>query len=77
MTDLQSAHPNPGQWWLHRRTMAYISLLSIVSSLAAALFGDIADSKLALVEGLCWIFGFIVAAYYTGNAAEEFAKAKR
>jgi hypothetical protein len=57
--------------------MAYISLAAIVVSLAATLFGGVPSSKVDLIEGLCWIFGFIVAAYYTGNAAEAFASARK
>ena len=70
-------HPNPNQWWFHRRLMAYTCLTAIIVSLICALTGKIPEPMLPLVEGLCWILGFIVAAYYTNNAAEAFAKVRK
>lgn len=72
-----SEHPNPSQYWFHRRTMAYACLAAIIVSLICALTGKIPEPMLPLVEGLCWILGFIVAAYYTNNAAEAFAKVRK
>ncbi|SOB76171.1 hypothetical protein SAMN04488490_1849 [Marinobacter sp. LV10R510-11A] len=57
--------------------MAYICLASILVSLLCALTGTIPEPMLPLVEGLCWILGFIVAAYYTNNALEAFAKVRK
>lgn len=70
-------HPNPNQWWFHRRTMAYISLAAILITLVVALRGGVDEKAASLIEGLCWIFGFIVAAYYTNNALEAFAKVRK
>ena len=72
-----SEHPNPNQWWFHRRCMAYASLAGILTSLISALTGIIPEPMLPLIEGLCWILGFIVAAYYTNNALEAFAKVRK
>lgn len=74
---MSDSHPNPNQWWFHRRTMAYICLAFILISLVAALSGIIREPMIPLVEGLCWILGFIVAAYYTNNAIEAFAKVRK
>ena len=57
--------------------MAYACLAAIIVSLICALTGKIPEPMLPLVEGLCWILGFIVAAYYTNNAAEAFAKVRK
>ena len=57
--------------------MAYASLAFIFLSLIAALTGIIREPMIPLVEGLCWILGFIVAAYYTNNAVESFARMKK
>lgn len=70
-------HPDPSQYWFHRRTMAYTCLASILISLICALSGAIREPMIPLVEGLCWILGFIVAAYYTNNAIESFSKVRK
>ncbi|WP_328186929.1 hypothetical protein [Marinobacter sp. OP 3.4] len=74
MTD---EHPNPNQWWFHRRLMAYVSLAGIVISLLCALTGAIPSTHTDLVEGLCWVFGFILLGYYGNNAFEAFAQARK
>lgn len=70
-------HPNPGQWWYHRRLMAYVCLSALLGTLIAAIAGKVSEPAAPLVEGICWILGFIVAAYYTNNALEAFAKARK
>lgn len=70
-------HPDPNQYWFHRRTMAYISLACIVLSLMAAIAGVIDDAMAPLVEGLSWVFGFVLLNYYGNNALEAFAKARK
>lgn len=71
---MESKHPNPNQWWLHRRLMAYASLVAVLLCLVCAIIGIIPEPMIPLVQGLCWILGFIVAAYYTNNAVEALAK---
>lgn len=71
------SHPDPNQWWFHRRLMAYVSLTSIVLSLLAAISGRVPEANAGLVEGLCWVFGFIVLGYYGNNAFEAFARARK
>ncbi len=73
----QGAHPNPNQWWFHRRIMAYASLAGVLMTLVAACFGAIPEPAMQLVEGLCWILGFVVVAYYANNGLEAFAKVRR
>lgn len=70
-------HPNPNQWWFHRRLMAYVSLAGIVISLVSALTGRVPATHTDLVEGLCWVFGFILIGYYGNNAFEAFAQARK
>lgn len=73
MTD--TAHPHPGRWWTHRRIQAYWAMVALTVAFALALAGKIPPSSHELVEGLCWVFGFVVFAYYGGNAAQDFATA--
>lgn len=73
----QDSHPNPNQWWFHRRVMAYISLAAILITLIAALCGGVNKEASPLIEGICWILGLLVAAYYANNAFEAFAKVRR
>lgn len=70
-------HPDPNQWWFHRRLMAYVSLFCIVVSLIAAITGRVPETHADLVEGLCWVFGFVVIGYYGNNAFEAFARARK
>lgn len=74
---MDTEHPNPNQWWFHRRLMAYACLVAILACLACAVVGVVPEPMIPLVQGLCWILGFIVAAYYTNNALEAFAKVRK
>jgi len=67
-------HPDPEQFWRHRRRMAYWSMACMTAALGLALAGVVPEGMIPLVEGICWTFGVVVISYYGGNAAEAFAK---
>ncbi|MCG8520855.1 MAG: hypothetical protein MI744_01475 [Pseudomonadales bacterium] len=64
------SHPNPGQWWFHRRLMAYASLLGLYVILAQILLGGISPELVPLAQTLCWVFSANLLYYYGGNAVE-------
>lgn len=63
-------HPNPGQWWFHRRLMAYASLLGLYAILAQILLGTITPELVPLAQTLSWVFSANLLYYYGGNAVE-------
>lgn len=75
MTD--DSNPNPARWWFHRRTMAYIALFTLVVAMGATLFGAVNPALSEIIQGLGWVFGFIVVGYYGNNALEAFANRNR
>lgn len=72
---MADSHPNPGQWWFHRRLMAYASLLGLYVILAQILLGGISPELVPLAQTLCWVFSANLLYYYGGNAV-EYLKAK-
>lgn len=67
MTD---SHPNPNKWWLHRRIMAYASLLGLYTILGQIFLGTIEPHIVPLVQTLAWVFSANLLYYYGGNAVE-------
>ena len=67
MTD---SHPNPNQWWFHRRMMAYASLLGLYVILAQILIQSISPEIVPLAQTLAWVFSANLLYYYGGNAVE-------
>lgn len=67
MTD---SHPNPNQWWFHRRMMAYASLLGLYVILAQMMLGSINTELVPLAQTLAWVFSANLLYYYGGNAVE-------
>jgi hypothetical protein len=68
---MQSDHPDPNRWWLHRRAMAYISLGALCFITLAMVLGRIPVALVPLAETLCWVFCVNILYYYGGNAAVE------
>jgi hypothetical protein len=64
------SHPNPGQWWFHRRTMAYASLLGLYTILVQITLGSIDSHAVPLAQTLAWVFSANLLYYYGGNAIE-------
>jgi len=67
---MADSHPNPNQWWFHRRVMAYASLLGLYVILAQILLGGISPELVPLAQTLCWVFSANLLYYYGGNAVE-------
>lgn len=63
-------HPNPNQWWFHRRVMAYISLLCLLFILIAMAADNVATDVVPLAQTLAWVFSANLLYYYGGNAVE-------
>ena len=63
-------HPDPNQWWFHRRVMAYISLACLLGILIALLTNNVVTDVLPLAQTLAWVFSANLLYYYGGNAAE-------
>jgi len=64
------SHPNPNQWWFHRRMMAYASLLGLYVILAQMMLGTIKAELVPLAQTLAWVFSANLLYYYGGNAVE-------
>lgn len=67
---MSDSHPNPNQWWFHRRMMAYASLLGLYVILAQTLLGTLSSELVPLAQTLCWVFSVNLLYYYGGNAVE-------
>jgi nucleoside permease NupC len=67
-------HPDPNQWWFHRRVMAYISLVCLLGILIALLTNNVATDVLPLAQTLAWVFSANLLYYYGGNAVEAVRK---
>lgn len=67
---MADSHPNPNQWWFHRRMMAYASLLGLYVILVQILLGGISPELVPLAQTLCWVFSANLLYYYGGNAVE-------
>jgi hypothetical protein len=63
-------HPNPGQWWFHRRMMAYASLIGLYAILAQIFIQSISPEIVPLAQTLAWVFSANLLYYYGGNAVE-------
>ncbi|WP_339779870.1 hypothetical protein [uncultured Marinobacter sp.] len=67
MTD---SHPNPSQWWFHRRTMAYLSIIGLYVITAQVLLSSMPVHVVPLAQTLAWVFSANLLYYYGGNAVE-------
>ena len=67
-------HPNPNQWWFHRRMMAYASLCGLYAILAQIMIGSISAELVPLAQTLAWVFSANLLYYYGGNAVEAVRK---
>lgn len=74
MTEAVS-HPNPNQWWFHRRLMAYMSIIGLYWVAGAMVLGWIGQPMVPLAQTLCYVFSANLLYYYGGNAV-EYLKAK-
>jgi len=67
---VNNKHPNPNQWWFHRRVMAYASLGGLFSILIALFTDSVATDTVPLAQTLAWVFSANLLYYYGGNAVE-------
>lgn len=64
--------PYLSRWWRNRRIMAYWAMVALSIVGYRALFGEIPPSNAELLQTLCWVFAFVVGAYFGGNAVVDF-----
>lgn len=64
-------HPNPAQWWTHRRAMAYAALGGILVLLGGTLAGRVTAELVPLAQTLAWVLVTIIGLYFGGNAVVE------
>lgn len=74
---MDDSHPDPERYWKHRRRLAYTSMAALLVTLGCALFSPVRESAMPLLEGLAWVFGFIVIGYYGNNAIEAFSRGRK
>lgn len=65
--------PRPKDYWIHRRRLAYVNEIALLSMLAAMYLDRIPAGLADLAGTLAWIFAFLVSVYYGNTAAEAFA----
>lgn len=70
----EADHPNPNQWWYHRRVMAYTSMVGLLILLVAAITGSVKTEMVPLAQTLAWVFSANLLYYYGGNAVQEWKK---
>lgn len=67
---MNDEHPNPNQWWFHRRIIAYSSLACLFCLLIALFTDSVATDVVPLAQTLAWVFSANLLYYYGGNAVE-------
>lgn len=71
---MSDSHPNPNQWWYHRRLMAYLSLAGLIAIMLSMFGGRIDKEMLPLAQTLAWVFSANLLYYFGGNAVVEWRK---
>lgn len=67
---MSDSHPNPNQWWYHRRLMAYFSLACLAALLLGMFGGRVSETMMPLAQTMAWVFSANLLYYYGGNAVE-------
>lgn len=67
---MDNNHPNPNQWWFHRRVMAYASLFCLLCIVVGVFTDSVATDVVPLAQTLAWVFSANLLYYYGGNAVE-------
>lgn len=67
---MSDSHPNPNQWWYHRRLMAYFSLACLAALLLGMFGGCVSEALMPLAQTMAWVFSANLLYYYGGNAVE-------
>ena len=69
-------HPNPVDWWKHRRRIAYLCVLGLFVLIGAAhlLPADQMTGAAGLLIAIAWMFGGIIFSYVAAATAEDIAK---
>lgn len=70
------AHPNPKALWLHRRSIAYLSLTGLFLNQVLIFAGVIDKDVVPLAQTLSWVYCFNIIGYIANNAFENIARMK-
>lgn len=74
MTD----HPEPSQWWFHRRWQAYASLFLIAIIVGCLLLVEVPANNIPAIQSALWILAGIVIIYSGGaSAVDAIAKLRK
>lgn len=67
-------HPNPVDHWRHRRRIAYVSVIALLTMMAALFLDRVPTHLQELAQALVWVFATLVLGYIANSAVEAFAK---
>ncbi len=70
------SHPNPRVLWIHRRSIAYLSMTGLFILITAMFFGVIDKDVVPLAQTIAWVFCFNIIGYIANNAFENVARMK-
>ena len=76
MSEPLSNHPNPNKLWLHRRSIAYLSVAGLFVMQLLMLLGAIDFGTVPLAQTITWVFGLCIIGYIANNAVENIAAMK-
>lgn len=69
-------HPNLKTLWLHRRSIAYMSVAGLFINQLLIFFGVIDIATVALAQTISWVYCFNIVGYIANNAFENIARMK-
>lgn len=73
---LSGYHPDVKVLWLHRRSIAYLSVAGLFILIIAMFFGVIEKDVVPLAQTISWVFCFNIIGYIANNAFENVARMK-
>lgn len=69
-------HPNPSKLWIHRRSIAYLSVAGLFLMLLLLLLNKVPADAVPLAQTISWVFGVNILGYTANNAVESVAAMK-
>ena len=69
-------HPDPLDWWKHRRRLAYASMFGLFALVGAAWFmpAEQIMAATAILTAVAWMFGLVIGGYIGTAMAEDIVK---
>lgn len=75
-TKTPEQHPNPKTLWIHRRSIAYLSVAGLFINQVLMFVGAIDTAAVPLAQTLSWVYCFNIVCYIANNAFENIARMK-